>query len=303
MMTRLAYALPLPADFRPRDILAFHRRDAQEIAERVTDTALHKGLIWAGQPACLGIEFNDGVAYAKLDIDGATSENQPAFERLVHRLLGVGQHIEAFENHYRDHPQIGPMIARNPGLRVPVTTTPFEALTWAITGQQISVMAAVSLRRKLIIAAGMRHSSGLYCYPEASQITSLTVADIRQAGYSLTKTNTLLTLSQQIVDGTLPLDEWATTPATTRIMDDIRAKLLATKGIGPWTVSYALLRGYGWLDGSLHGDVAVRRGLQTLLQTEEKINEAQARDWLEPFTPWRALIAAHLWALQSTTAY
>jgi len=30
-------------------------------------------------------------------------------------------------------------------LRVPVAATPFEALTWAITGQQISVAAAVSI--------------------------------------------------------------------------------------------------------------------------------------------------------------
>ncbi|MDA3875778.1 MAG: hypothetical protein PF483_01675 [Halothiobacillus sp.] len=302
-MTRLACTTPLPADFRPGDILAFHRRDAQEIAERVTETALHKGMIWAGQPACLTIEFSDDIAQASLAVDGTATEDQPAFETLVHRLLGLSQNIEAFEAHYREHPQIGPMIARNPGLRVPVTTTPFEALTWAITGQQISVMAAVSLRRKLIIAAGVPHSSGLFCYPEARQIASLTVADIRQAGYSLTKTNTLLTLSRQIVDGTLPLDEWAATPAMPRTMDDIRARLLAVKGIGPWTVSYALLRGYGWLDGSLHGDVAVRRGLQDLLQTEEAINETQARDWLEPFTPWRALVAAHLWALQSTTTY
>ena len=302
-MTRLACTIPLPADFRPGDILSFHRRDAQEIAERVTETALHKGMIWAGQPACLTIEFSDGIAHATLAVDGTTTEDQPAFETLVHRLLGLNQNIAAFETHYREHPQIGPLIARNPGLRVPVTTTPFEALTWAITGQQISVMAAVSLRRKLITTAGVRHSSGWFCYPEGRQIAALTVADIRQAGYSLTKTNTLLTLSQQIVDGTLPLDEWAATSVTTRTMDDIRARLLAVKGIGPWTVSYALLRGYGWLDGSLHGDVAVRRGLHTLLKTEEPIGEAQARDWLEPHSPWRALIAAHLWALQSTTTY
>ena len=34
------------------------------------------------------------------------------------------------------------------------------------------------------------------------------------------------------------------------------------KGIGPWTVDYALLRGFARLDGSLHGDAAVRRQLQ-----------------------------------------
>lgn len=303
MTTRFACTVPLPPHFRTNDILAFHRRDTQELAERVGETSLYKGMMWAGYPACLTIAFNGTIAHAELDVDGPSQTDKTTFEVMVHRLLGLSQNIEAFENGYRDHPQIGVLIAQNPGLRVPVTTTPFEALTWAITGQQISVRAAVSLRRKLIVTAGIRHSRGLYCYPEAPQIAALSVEDIRQAGYSLTKTNTLLTLSRQIADGALPLNEWTTIPATAQAMDNLRTQLLAVKGIGPWTASYALLRGFGWLDGSLHGDVAVRRSLQTLCHTAEAIDEAQARAWLEPFTPWRALVGAHLWAWQSTTAY
>ncbi len=44
-------------------------------------------------------------------------------------------------------------------------------------------------------------------------------------------------------------------------------------------------------------DAAVRRGLQTLLQSSEPISETQASQWLAQFSPWRALVAAHLWAL------
>lgn len=77
----------------------------------------------------------------------------------------------------------------------------------------------------------------------------------------------------------------------------IRQQLLAVRGIGPWTVNYALLRGYGWLDGSLHGDAAVRRGLQMLLDHDGVMDENQTQKWLEGFAPWRALVAAHLWEL------
>jgi DNA-3-methyladenine glycosylase II len=82
-------------------------------------------------------------------------------------------------------------------------------------------------------------------------------------------------------------------------VDEIRARLLALKGIGPWTVDYALLRGFGWLDGSLHGDAAVRRGLQLLLGIEEKVSAKWVEDWLAGFSPWRALVGAHLWALKA----
>ena len=44
---------------------------------------------------------------------------------------------------------------------MPGSPTPFEALTWAITGQQITVAVAVSLRRKLI-AHGAKFVIGIF---------------------------------------------------------------------------------------------------------------------------------------------
>jgi DNA-3-methyladenine glycosylase II len=299
-VSRFACTLPLPTSFRPGDILAFHRRDAQELAERVGETALLKGLVWAGVPACLSIRFPAGAAEAEITFDGAVADDrEPIFRAMVQRMLGLTQDIEAFERRYRRHPQLGRLIARQAGLRVPVAATPFEALAWAVTGQQISVGAAVALRRKLIETAGVRHSSGLFCYPEAGRIAALTEAEVRRAGFSGAKSRTLLVLSRKVEEGGLPLAEWLPTVP----VDDIRARLLAVPGVGPWTVDYTLLRGFGWLDGSLHGDAAVRRNLQTLLDAPDRIGAEQARDWLRPFSPWRALVAAHLWAMRSPTAY
>jgi len=294
MTARFSCAIPLPASFRASDILSFHRRDSLQISERVTETALHKGLLWEGTAACLSICFAAGVARAELAVDGnAATSGEADFQAMLRRMLGLTQDVEQFESNYYQHPQLGTLIAHHPGLRVPLTATPFEALTWAITGQQISVRAAVSVRRKLIIATGLRHSSGLLCYPQASEIAALAEDDLRQAGFSMRKARTLRALSQRVASGELPLAEWLLTLP----VDEIREQLLAVRGIGPWTVNYALLRGFGSLDGSLHGDVAVRRQLQSLLASPEKISEAQARDWLAQFSPWRALVAAHLWAM------
>jgi DNA-3-methyladenine glycosylase II len=292
-------SIPLPRSFRADDILAFHRRDAQEIAETVGDAALRKGMVWHGAPACLSIRFQSGQAVARLEVDGGIEPgSRPLFEAMVRRMLGLAQTVDEFERRYRCHRLLGTLIARHPGLRVPLAATPFEALSWAVTGQQISVGAAVSLRRKLIVAAGVCHSSGLRCYPEAHQVLALGEAALRQAGFSSAKTSTLLTVAQRVADDRLPLDAWSRTLP----ISDIQEGLLAVRGIGPWTVDYALLRGFGWLDGSLHGDAAVRRGLQALLGCSQKVGEKQAREWLAEFSPWRALVAAHLWAAQSSPA-
>ncbi|UCV06568.1 DNA-3-methyladenine glycosylase family protein [Dechloromonas denitrificans] len=298
-VARQTFTLELPAGFRAADILKFHQRDAQGLAEWVEADALHKGLLWDGRAACLSVRFRPGQAEVEIAIDGPSAAVPgSSLTNQVRRLLGLTQSVELFEQTYRQHPQLGPLLARQAGLRVPLAATPFEALTWAITGQQISVGAAVSMRRKLIKAAGVVHSGGLACYPDAERLAALDESDLRAAGFSQSKAQTLQLVSQLVLSGELPLAEWQEALP----VEAMRQRLLAVRGIGPWTVNYTLLRGFGWLDGSLHGDVAVRRALQRLLAAPEKIGEAAARDWLEPFSPWRALVGAHLWASLALSA-
>ena len=302
-MAALACSVPLPPDFRPDDVLAFHARDTQQLAERVGPDRIAKGLVWNGHPAGLEIVFRPGHADASLAIDGPHDSATGQLEPLVRHLLGLTQPVDSFETAHREHPLLAPLIARHPGLRVPQAATPFEALTWAVTGQQISVHAALALRRRLIGAAGVTHSDGLACYPDALALVRLNEPALHAAGLSRSKAQTLLSLARLIAEGRLPLDAWRDgTPA-----DEIRERLLAVRGIGPWTVNYTLLRGFAHLDGSLHGDAAVRRKLQALLGQTERITADEAEAWLAPFSPWRALVAAHLWAapwvgLQSDSA-
>ncbi len=286
----------LPADFRPADFLAFHGRDTRQVAERVTGRCIEKGMLWRGRPARLTLDLNPGEAQVRLEVDGPAPEPMEV-TTLARHLLGLDQPVALLAAAHRDHPQLGPLLARLHGLRVPQAATPFEALSWAITGQQISVAAAVSIRRRLIEttnnAGGTRHSSGIACYPDAATLARLDEPALRAAGYSTTKAATLLDVARRAADGRLPLGHWlhARTPAA-----EIHATLAQLRGIGPWTIDYTLLRGFAQMDGSLHGDVAVRRKLQALLGHDTPPTPKETQAWLAQFAPWRALVAAHLWA-------
>jgi len=271
---RLAFRLALPAAYRAADFLAFHGRDAAATAERVDGNVLHKAVVWAERPACLTVRFGARQAAVELAVDAADAVPEAAAARRMARRV------------------LGPLIAANPGLRVPLLATPFEALVWAVIGQQISLAAATSVRRRLIEAAGIRHSQGLLCHPDAAGLARMGRAALRGAGLSQAKAAAVSALSEATADGSLPLAGWTDAPPVA----EIRARLAAIRGIGPWTVEYTLLRGFGHLDGSLAGDVAVRRKLQRLLGREDRISAGEAARWLAEFSPWRALVAAHLWA-------
>lgn len=297
-MASIELRLPLP-DLYPRAaLLQFQQRDTQALAERVDAGRVYKGLCWQRHPACFRLEFAGEEAWMQLAVDAEEIDLNDGFDAFCRRFLGLNQQIAAFEHHYRQHPALAPLLSRQAGLRVMQTATPFEALTWAILGQQVSVQAAVAVRRRLIQAAGVQHSSGLYCYPDAQALAAFQLADFRALGLSQTKAQSLLQVVVQVLDGRLPLDDWLD-PVP---VEDISRALLAIKGIGPWTLNYCLLRGFGWLDGSLHGDSAVRAMLQTLLQRERPLTPAETQAWLADFAPWRALVAAHLWQSKSLPA-
>jgi DNA-3-methyladenine glycosylase II len=203
-------------------------------------------------------------------------------------MLGLRIDPAPFERAVRDDPLFGPVVARQPGLRVIQSATVFEALTWAIIGQQINLPFAISLRRTFIGLAGRPHSSGLWCYPEAADVARLDLEQLTSRKFSGAKAETLLRFARLVADGTLPLDR-TDDPA------GVSERLLAVKGIGPWTVNYGLLRGWGYADCSLHGDVAVRNAIGRLGGTERPDMRA-AEAFLAAYRPHRTMAAAYLWA-------
>ena len=295
-MTILKHNIALPADYQVVDFLNFHQRDSQQLAERVSADSLEKGFMWGNSPACLTIRFTAEHAHAELHIDTSNLsttdplDNWPAW---LEYFLGVKQPSAAFFQQHQYHPELGALLGKQPGLRVAQTSSPFEAISWAIIGQQISVAAALNIRRRFIELTGVQHLSGIWCYPNAQRVADVSLEQLRSVGLSLNKARAIAQISELLSTQALKFPN----QVNASNIEQLRSKLLAIPGIGPWTVNYTLMRGFAWLDGSLHGDAAVRRYLQVLLN-KQQLSAKQTEQWLEQFSPWRALVAAHLWQSQ-----
>lgn len=291
--------IALPQGYRRSDAFTFHGRDADALAEQVDADAgrshggrIRKGVLLGGVPTLLDITLHDDRAECVVDSDGAAPSD--AVRDALVNMLGLRIDPAPFEHAVRDDPLFAPVVARQPGLRVIQSATVFEALTWAIIGQQINLPFAISLRRTFVKLAGRAHASGLWCYPEAADVARLDVEQLTSRKFSGAKAETLLRLARLVAEGTLPLDR-------TDDAAGVAERLLAVKGIGPWTVNYALLRGWGYADCSLHGDVAVRNAIGRL-QGTERPGMREAETFLEAYRPNRTMAAAYLWASLNQSA-
>ena len=292
-------SVSLPEDFDHQAFLDFHRRDVEAVAETVDASTLRKAFIWQQVPVMLTVEFHEPArAHVTFHSDGKMPQTSPCQDDLVRHLLGLDQPTREFEARADKHPLVGALVRSQAGLRIPQSASPFEALSWAIIGQQISVAAAVSIRRRLIQTTGRRHGTGLYCYPDARDIARVDAGTLRDCGLSHSKADCLLTVARRCLDQALLPER----PIAAAELESLRKTLLEIRGLGPWSVHYALLRGYAWMDGSLHGDVAVRRAIQQLQGGATPPTAREAETWLADFRPWRSLLAAHLWKSLSLNA-
>jgi DNA-3-methyladenine glycosylase II len=285
-----ALSIALPAGYLSADVLAFHSRDAEGVAEQVAPGRIRKGVLLDGVPVLLDVAIGDTSAECLVDVDGdATDAVIARAHAALINILGLRIDPEPFMAAAQGDALLGPVVQRQPGLRIVQSATVFEALTWAVIGQQINLPFAIALRRTFIQLAGRAHPGGLWCYPEAQDVARLGLDALTSRKFSRAKAETLLRVAALVASGELLLAR-----------DDAPARasqaLLDVKGIGPWTVNYTLLRGYGYADCSLHGDVAIRAAFQRLLGEAEKPTIARTEALLARYQPHRTMAAAYLWA-------
>lgn len=266
-----------PEGYRSEEVLGFYGRDVPGVSEQVFPGGLRKAMLIEGLPAEITIQFKKGAAVCTAD-----GGNLAAAQDAVRRMLGLITDASDFEQRFADDPLLGAVIRRQRGLRIPLTPTPWEALAWAIMGQQISVQMAVVLRRELIRATGIPHVNGLYAHPPAETVARLDVGTLRSLKFSRSKAEYLIAAAKAVASGEVPLSE------------ESAALLTGIRGIGPWTLQYLFLRGLGLADCLPAGDVGLARGLERL--SGKRPSEREVREIMARFAPYRSLATYHVWA-------
>jgi AraC family transcriptional regulator of adaptative response / DNA-3-methyladenine glycosylase II len=289
------FRLKLPASFRPQDVLGYHGRDPEGPAERIADgRKLGKALVIEGMPLLLEMSFEPGVVDCQV-----VSAKRPGpvimaeIHRIACRMIGPGSDVAGFESRAPHLPDIARLIQGQQGLRVPLTATPFEALAWAVIGQQINLAFATALRRALIDLCGapLNGLRDMKAHPTAAAVAGLDPADLTQRRFSRAKADYLINMARLVTQGELPLDDMADGSAKTA-----ETILRGVRGLGPWTTNYMLMRGLGFADAVPVGDSALATALQRFHHLETRPDAKETARLMMPFAPHRSLATCHFWA-------
>lgn len=286
-----SFTLALPPFYRAEYVLRNFWRDPKSAMESAEGNRITKVVRLNGQTALLHIELEAEQAVCSVEttskIDGDALR---AAHTIALRLLGLTSDPLLFERKLEGEPELRSLIGERTGLRIPLTGDVFEALVWSIIGQQINLAFAFSLRRTLAEKCGTRYDERYIAHPTPEQVANLKPSDLTPHQFSQRKAEYLIDTARLIVSGELPLADFAKAPVT-----QVEKCLLAVRGLGPWSVNYILMRGFGCADCVPIGDSGLRTALRKFFAMESSPTPAQTVPLMEAFAPYRSLATYHLW--------
>ena len=203
-------------------------------------------------------------------------------------MLGVYVNLDEWYRRAAKIPAVARLSQEMRGLRPPQYPFLWEALAHAIVFQQISLQAAGSIMRRLVQGLSRPLTDGdRFYYPFVTPQGLLKTPDaaLRSFGLSAAKVGHLRTAATAILGRSI--DE-----GMIESLDSAKASTLlqSLRGIGPWSASLVLLRGFGRLDVFPLKDSGVARSVAMLSSSYEvKINEA-----LETLGPVQGMLYFHL---------
>jgi len=243
------------------------------------------------------IELPHGAAVVRLGLGGTDSSPHVTCEATltdvadlaplvarIRRLLDLDADAEAIDAALASDPALAASVSAAPGRRVPGAVDAEEILFRALIGQQVSVPAARTALARLTDALGRRIDLGGFTrlFPTAHDIAEHGREVLRGPGRRI---DAIVDTAQALATGELVIDVGES-------REELEARLLARRGIGPWTAGYVAMRVLGSPDILLTDDLIIRQGAAKLgLPNEARALAAYGARW----APWRSYAGMHLW--------
>jgi len=158
----------------------------------------------------------------------------------------------------------------------------FQALIFAIVGQQISVKAAHTIWQRMQDRFGEI---------TAHNISKTSIDDIKLCGMTTRKAGYINNISNDVHHGNFNLNELYKLPDK-----EVIKRLSSMPGIGQWTSEMLLINSMERPDIVSYGDIAIRRGMTKLYGLSE-LSKEQFNECKNRYSPYGSVASIYLWKI------
>ncbi|MGE3973609.1 MAG: DNA-3-methyladenine glycosylase [Bdellovibrionales bacterium] len=162
----------------------------------------------------------------------------------------------------------------------------YRALVRSVVYQQLSGKAAAKIFERFVGLFGVD-------FPTPHQVIQKTVEELRLAGLSRSKAETILRIALEAHEGRIPDAQGIKKMSDLEIIEC----LTKIKGVGPWTVQMFLMFTLKRPDVMPVTDYGVRKGYQKFLNKRKLPSPKQLEKDTQHWAPYRSYAAWYMWRL------
>lgn len=286
--------VPAPADFNFEECLVFLNRSLQENLHRIKDGRIRK-LINHQQELVL-FEITHSHRHLHIDfLNGTPSEEgKRAAADYVWEWFDLKTDLAPFYEMAAQDSILQPIVKDHYGLRILGMPDLFEALAWAIMGQQINLTFAYTLKKRLVenFGASLVYEGETYwTFPAFRAIAALEMNDLTQLQFSGRKAEYLIGVAGEMAKGKLLKENFMNRADT----ETIERELVAFRGIGPWSANYVMMKCLAITSAFPLADVGLHNALKKQLELGQKPSLAEIERYAENWKGWEAYATFYLW--------
>lgn len=190
--------------------------------------------------------------------------------------------VQTALTHLAKDARLKALIEKYPKPKFEKDRDPFEALCRAIVGQQLSVKAAATIWKRFCM---IYHTA-----PTPRSVAKTKLEQLRSVGLSKQKASYVVDLAHKFLDGTIDPTQF------TRMTDDeLRAHVVAVKGIGRWTADMFLMFTLHRPDILPTGDLGIQKGMQKIFELKTLPTPEKMEKLSESWRPYRTVACRYLW--------
>jgi DNA-3-methyladenine glycosylase II len=208
----------------------------------------------------------------------------------IQNILGLNFDLTEFYELLETNPITKSLKCNLFGLKLLRSASFYESLIEAVTEQQISFKAAISIRRRLAARYSQKiiyEGDEYWEFPPSKTMASANLDELQILGLSKNRANAIIAVSKLDSDGIL--SELCNSSVT-----DLFAELIKIKGIGKWTIHYAICRGLGRYDLYPTQDYALKMGIRKLFGESRLKTDKEVERLLSEFGKYSGYLAFYI---------
>ncbi|TDL80384.1 Ada metal-binding domain-containing protein [Peribacillus frigoritolerans] len=282
-----------PTDFAFSECLVFLGRSAAEVLHRVQGDFLLKWIEIDGKSVLLKVSMKQERLVIEFPDQIPDKFRRVQAGKYIWNLFDLDREMQPFYELSDKDDLLRSVVTKHYGLRIIGIPDLFEALTWAIIGQQINLNFAYTLKKRLIEHFGQSHDfegRRLWVFPKPEVIAELEMTDLQKLQFTTRKAEYILAIAKEMANSGLSKEKLLRLEK-----DEARSLLLSIRGIGAWTADYVMMKSLNDSSAFPISDVGLQNAIKAQLRLDKKPSIGELAKLAEGWKGWEAYAVFYLW--------